>query len=444
MSATNSQYLSTLQFVNQRGLNKALLDVTNEEGTFLDMLELMGRYEVAAQPSWTNFINLPLFKVETINGVPTDNGGGLDFDIVLAATNGTTTLRPGHLVLCANRAVGLVKSVTADAGGDQVNIVSVDATALGLADTQKLSVVGDASGEGSVGPVAFRNGVSNYTNKIQILKEAYEIEDIAAGSMIEFDIDGKPFYFLKGSMDALMKFKHLIAFNMITSRISTTSFGDASPALTDANGKAIQTTMGLDQYVSTYGIEDTGVTINTAYFASLKREFVKARCGKDYLLLAPTEWQIGLTDMFTGLNSSLSTNVRQNVNLESLGKKYEFMVDAFNFYGINYQIKELGSLDHAETFNFTGSAGYEKTAYFVPNDEINIQGGGKKYRMGMRYLDLGVLPGNNYGNEKIRELHTGGLAPNPTSDESVFRITFEKRCGLDIYGPHHFAKGVLS
>ena len=63
--------------------------------------------------------------------------------------------------------------------------------------------------------------------------------------------------------------------------------------------------------------------------------------------------------------------------------------------------------------------------------------------MGIRYMDLNVLPGQ-YGNGKIREIHTGGLAPTPTSDESVFRITFEKRCGLDIYGPHHFAKGVLS
>ena len=443
MSTTNSQYLSSLQFVNQRSLSKELFDITNEDGTFVDMLEAMGRYEVTAQPFYRNFINLPLFQVETINGTPTDNGSGLDFDIVLTAADGTSSLRPGHLVLCANRAVGLVTSVTADAAGDQINIVSVDSTALGLADTQKLSVVGDASGEGSVGPVAFRNGVSNYENKIQIMKEAYEIEDIAAGSQIEFEFNGQPYYFLKGSHDALMKFKHLIAFNMITSRMSTTSFGDASPSLTDAQGKAIQTTMGLDQYVTTYGINDPSVTVNTAYFASLKRDFVRSRCGNDYLLLAPTEWRIALTNMFTGLNSALSTNVRQNVNLTSLGQTYDFDVTAFNFYGINYQIKELKSLDHAEVFNFTGSAGYEKTAYFVPNDQINVQGGGSKYRMGIRYMDLNVLPGQ-YGNGKIREIHTGGLAPTPTSDESVFRITFEKRCGLDIYGPHHFAKGVLS
>ena len=215
MSTTNSQYLSSLQFVNQRSLSKELFDITNEDGTFVDMLEAMGRYEVTAQPFYRNFINLPLFQVETINGTPTDNGSGLDFDIVLTAADGTSSLRPGHLVLCANRAVGLVTSVTADAAGDQINIVSVDSTALGLADTQKLSVVGDASGEGSVGPVAFRNGVSSYENKIQIMKEAYEIEDIAAGSQIEFEFNGQPYYFLKGSHDALMKFKHLIAFNMI-------------------------------------------------------------------------------------------------------------------------------------------------------------------------------------------------------------------------------------
>ena len=126
MSTTNSQYLSSLQFVNQRSLSKELFDITNEDGTFVDMLEAMGRYEVTAQPFYRNFINLPLFQVETINGTPTDNGSGLDFDIVLTAADGTSSLRPGHLVLCANRAVGLVTSVTADAAGDQINIVSVD------------------------------------------------------------------------------------------------------------------------------------------------------------------------------------------------------------------------------------------------------------------------------------------------------------------------------
>ena len=42
------------------------------------------------------------------------------------------------------------------------------------------------------------------------------------------------------------------------------------------------------------------------------------------------------------------------------------------------------------------------------------------------------------------EINTGGLAPRPTSDESVWKITYEGRLGLEVLGEDHFAAATLS
>ena len=45
---------------------------------------------------------------------------------------------------------------------------------------------------------------------------------------------------------------------------------------------------------------------------------------------------------------------------------------------------------------------------------------------------------------KYRELLLGGLAPTPTSSESVLEIVYESRQGLEVLGSEHFAQITLA
>ncbi len=438
----DAKYISSIAYLDQREILNKALDVTNEEESFLDVMELMGKKKVTATYNYHNFVNQELYAVETINGTPTDNSAGsagTDFSIVVDAVSGASTLVPGALVICANKAVGRVLSKTADAGGDQIRIISVDGTDLALADNQSLSVFSNAQGEGSGSPDPIRYGLTKRQNQIQIFKQATKLTDIELGNKIEVEFEGKPYYMMKAQHDALMKFRGDISHALIFGKSSTTTFGDASPALVDGSGNAVQTTKGLNQYIETSGINLTGVTVNLAHYATLTRELRKRRCPSNYWLFVGSEQSIAHDDFLNG--ESAASDFTGSGRFDMTGEAKNFNVRKFSLYDITFAKKYLPTLDHQNVINFTGSAGFEKRCFYVPEGKIKAHGtGGMLDRCQIRYMEAPSNSPHLYYNE----INTGGLAPRPTSDESVWKITYEGRLGLEVLGEDHFAAATLS
>ena len=53
--------MSSVSFLDQREILNKLLDVTNEEYSFLDVMELMGRSVQTSVPEYHTFINAELY-----------------------------------------------------------------------------------------------------------------------------------------------------------------------------------------------------------------------------------------------------------------------------------------------------------------------------------------------------------------------------------------------
>jgi len=56
-NAVSKQFISSVSFLDQREILNKLLDVTNEEYSFLDVMEMMGQSVQTAVPEYHNFIN---------------------------------------------------------------------------------------------------------------------------------------------------------------------------------------------------------------------------------------------------------------------------------------------------------------------------------------------------------------------------------------------------
>lgn len=434
IQALNKNYVSTVNFLDQREILNRVLDITNERLSFVDVMEMMGRYKPTATTSYHNFTNTELYSTITIDGTPTVNdSNNWDQTITVSAAD-WAKVRVGEKIMTPGKQQGIIFSKPTST---TIRIKHVDTTtSLGIADTEVLAVFGNAHGEGSAGPEGRVYSVNKHFNQIQIFKEATQVTDIELGNKIEFEFNGQPYYFLKAQHDALMKFKGDISFDCFFSQISTTTFADSSPALADANGNAIQTMKGLDEYIGGSGINVTGATINLAQYASLTRQLNKRRCPDEYFIYMGTEHNIAHDDM---LNALTSTAFSSNARIMVEGKELDLGVDTFNLYGRKYIKKHLPLLDHQNAINFTGSAGYEKKAYYVPNDKIKTQDGGQEDRLLCRYMEM-----QNGIDSKYREVLTGGLAPTPTSDTSILKITYESRQGIEVLGPDHFASIELS
>lgn len=423
LGGLNKSYVSSIDFLDQREILNKVLDITNEELSFIDVMELTGRSKPTSVPEYHHFVNEELYVLATVTAV---TGSGTTAVTATIDATAYAYVNVGELVLFTNGKVGLVKSKAAT-----TNIVvhSVDATNITLTAADKISFFSNANGEGSLSPSAKRWGVVKNFNQVQIFKGKFEVTDIQKASKVEVEFQGKPFYMYKGQHESLMKFRDDISAAMIFGKRSTTKFADASPVLVDAESKPVQTTMGMDQYVTTLGKDLTLLTSGTVALAdieALTQNLNKDRCPQEYFLFVGTAQNILWDKLFNNLGNSALLS--QGARFQISGKQIELGIDTIKIFGRTYYKKFLPILDHKNIVNFTGGYNAKDSAYGVPASKIKTNDGQMVDRMQVRYMAEG---GTDF---KYREILLGGLAPVPTNERSVLEIHYESIQGLEILG----------
>lgn len=432
----NKSYVSSINFLDQREILNKVLDVTNEEMSFLDIMELTNRSNPTSVPVFHHFVNEELYVLGTVSAV---TGSGVT-GTTAAPPSVTATIdatayayvNVGELVMFPNGAVGYI---TGKAAVTNIVIKSVDGATLTLASGDRLSFFSNAAGEGSLSPDAKRWGVVRYDNQVQIFKGKFSITDIQKASKVEVEFQGKPFYMYKGQHESLMKFRGDISTSLMFGRKSSTLFADASPALADAEGRPVQTTGGLDQTVVARGINQSLLTAGTATLAdiqALTQTLNRARCPQEYFLFVGTTMNIAFDNLFNNLGNSALLS--QGARFQIAGKSLDLGIDTVKIYGRTYYKKYLPLLDHQNIVNYTGSPNFKNSAYGAPAGKIKTNDGQMLDRLGVRYM------AGDGTDLKYREILLGGLAPVPTNERSVLEIHYESVQGLEILGANQFFK----
>lgn len=421
----NKSYVSSTAFLDQREILNKVLDVTNEEMSFLDIMELTGRSTPTSVPEYHHFINEEMYVKATVTSGGAVAGDTLTLVIDAAAY---AYVNVGELVLFPSGKVGIVTTKTGPASIVVKNVDAADGDLL-VANGGIIAFFSNAAGEGSLSPAAKRWGETKYANQVHIFKQKFEVTDIQKASKVEVEFQGKPFYMYKGQHESLMKFRYDISAALFFSRKSATKFSDASPALTDAEGKPIQTTMGVDQYITSMG-KDLALDVSTVWdlddMKEITQELNKDRCPQEYFLFVGTEKNILFDNLFNSLGnpSLLSQGARFEIN----GKNLDLGIDSVKIYGRTYYKKFLPLLDHKNIVNFAGGYNAATSAYGIPATKIKTNDGQMIDRMGVRYMAEGST------DFKYREILLGGLAPVPTNERSVLEIHYESIQGLEILG----------
>lgn len=423
LGGLTKSYVSSTEFLDQREILNKILDITNEEMSFIDVMELTGRSKPTSVPEYHHFVNEELYVLATVTAV---TGSGTTAVTATIDATAYAYVNVGELVLFTNGRVGLVKSKAAT-----TNIVvhSVDAGVITVTAADRISFFSNANGEGSLSPSAKRWGVVKNFNQVQIFKGKFDVTDIQKASKVEVEFQGKPFYMYKGQHESLMKFRSDISAAMIFGRRSSTKFADASPVLVDAESKPVQTTMGLDQYVTTLGKDLSLLTSGTVALAdveALTQNLNRDRCPQEYFLFVGTAQNILWDRLFNNLGNSALLS--QGARFQISGKQIELGIDTIKIYGRTYYKKFLPILDHKNIVNFTGGYNAKDAGYGVPASKIKTNDGQMVDRMQVRYMAEG---GTDF---KYREILLGGLAPVPTNERSVLEIHYESIQGLEILG----------
>lgn len=444
MGIVNKGYISTKNYLDKREILNGLLDVYNEEPNIVDFLELTGRAKQTDREEYVAHINDWLFDsvgISAVSATLSEQGDAAGEPIVVTVTG--TVPRIGELAQFDENK-GIIGRVTAISGSD-VTISPVDTSADGILNpgantittAGKIMFFSGAYGEGSGAPASKRPKYRVTKNNIQIFKEAVTITDVQKVAKVEVTVGGDDTVVYKSQHDALMRHRAKMAGAFIEGFKATG---------TDADGNKIWYTQGLRNYITSgdgdtlttggYELALAGAKITKANFRTLDRTLDKQGAPSKYLALLGGDLHADVHELVHD-NASIKNG---GINYNSWGsgtgknKKVDLGLSSVNFYGRDYDLMKLGMYDNQQLYD-AGAFDFNAEGYAIPLDKIKVEGGGATQdRLSMRYMPVN---GDIY-----HEFIGGRLAPKPTSDEGLLKVSYHTIAGIEALGINHF--GLIS
>ena len=442
-------FVSAIDFLDQRDIDPNIYDQSRDRA-FTDIMKIVNRTKPAKMFFYNNFVNNDVYEVATVasggitTGAPT---------VVFNITGGSYLFpRVGDLIKTSNTSnvgkQGLVTIVdtTTTPGTATVTAKSVDGSNLTIVAGDKVQFGSNAFPEQSGAPSNRRYGLTKYYNNIQIFREVDEISDVQKVAKIEVNVGGDYHILPYQTVQKVIKLNGDISVQMLAGTASTTGFTNASPflttpGLTGANGLPVQTTGGLDWYVTNYGIVDSAATLGTFGFVELDEiidNFIANKAPTDMMVFMGSRAYRLISKFLKQLGSSSVDSRRLNVD----GKSFDFNVEHLSYGGYEFDFVHVPIFDHPQLFSATLVADVNGSMYFVPKDQVDTVDNGRQPRMQIRYTPTPFMgsAANKSSNGMITEWRTGALAEIPTSSTMQLHTDWETAQGLECLAVKHFQK----
>ena len=447
MAVTQGQviksFVSAIDFLDQRDIDPNIYDQARDRA-FTDIMKIVNRYKPATMFFYNNFVNNDVYEVGTISAVTSTGLAQIQFTINTAST----FPRVGDLIKTSNsNNVGKqarVQAVTFGSGTATLTVRSVGGNASPFyAEVDDLVQFGsNAFAEGSSAPTNRRYGLTKYYNTIQIFREVDEISDVQKVAKIEVNVGGDYHILPYQVVQKLIKMQGDISVQMLAGTQGSTLFNDANPFLADpTTGLPIQTTGGLDWYVTTYGISDEAAVLGTFGWTEMDEiidNFIANKAPTSFMVFMGSKAKGVLDKFFKNLASSGVTSVRMVVD----GRTVDFNVDQISYRGYVFDFVHIPLFDHPQLFSATLVADVNGSLYFVPKDQVDTVDNGRQPYMQIRHTPTPFMgtAANKSANGIITEWRTGALAEIPTSSTMQLHTDWETAQGLECLSVKHFQK----
>lgn len=438
----NKAFVSAIDFLDQREIDPNIYDQSRDRA-FTDIMKIVDRRKPTSMPTYHNFVNNDVYEVGTVSAVTSTGLAQIVFTINTAAT----FPRKGDLIKSSNtNNVGKqarVQAVSFGSGTATLTVRSVGGNAAPFYATvnDTISFGSNAFAEKSDAPTNRRYGLTKYYNQTQIFREVDEITDIQKVSKIEVEVNGDYHILPYQHIQKVIKMNGDISVQMLAGTQSTTLFSDSNPFLADPDsGLPIQTTGGLDWYVTTYGISDTAAVLGTFGFTELDEiidNFIANKAPLDHMVFMGSRAYRIISKFLKQLGSSSVDSRRLNVD----GKTFDFNVEQLSYGGYTFDFIHIPIFDHPQLFSATLSPDINGSLYFVPKDQVETVDNGRQPRMQIRYQESPFGIGKNGSNNGVMaEWRTGALAEIPTSSVAQLHTDWYTAQGLECIAVKHFQK----
>jgi hypothetical protein len=445
-------YISAVNLLDQRDIYKKIID-TQQDDEWLDFMTDADKgvlftppKDAAIVPQYHSWYDDELYKIVDTTGASVSGSGTPNISVTGLSSAAQNLVIVGTLLYFPDNVVARVQTVPA---ADEFTAQSVNGANLTLTPGMKLSAFSNAQEERSQGPTPQRWTVNGLFNYIQLFANSITITDVQNMSGVEFEIDGKQYMLPYEMIRGFQKHRGDISLAFWMGKLSNTLFSDQNPSLVGTGGYGVQTTRGMDSYITTYGITD-GVAnpgiISLADLSDMEGQLTAQRAPKQYMILGSQPVIATYSDFLKNLPSSGAVNsVRMVVN----GREIDMVVDKFLHGGFEFNLKQLNVLSNTSVINYvgTGSSAIDiaRSAYFVPMGKTPTYKEGNVDYFRFRYMvpQSGPTGANSTTNGQTVEIMLGALAPIATSSVQELRVQWNSNMGLEVFAPNKFGKQIV-
>ena len=436
--------VSAVEFLDQREIDPNIYDVSRDR-QFTDIIKLVNRRKPTSMPTYHNWVNDSVRVKCTVSSVTSGSGTA---QVVFVVNTNSGFPRKSDLININNAnnegIQAIIQSVTYGSGTATITARSVGGNSepIYVANDNTVSFGSNAFAEKSSSPTNRRYSVTKYFNQVQIFREFDEITDVQKVSKVEFTVNGKQLMLPYQLIQKVIKLNGDISYQMFNGVKSDTLYSDTNPFLADPTSNLpIQTTGGLNWYITTYGITDSAASLGTFDFTEwdeIVDNFIANKAPMDYMCFMSNKVK-GILDVFhKNLGSSGVTSVRMVID----GKVMNFEVDQITYRGFTFDMMQLPMMNNPDLFSSTIESDVFGSIFFVPKDQIETVDNGRQARLQIRYQEspFAGSSANISSDGVIIEWKTGALAPVPTDGTLALQTNWYTNQGLECLGVQHFQK----
>jgi len=430
-------FVSAIDFLDQRDIDPNIYDQSRDKA-FTDIMKMVNRYKPATMFNYHNFVNNDVYEVGNILSISVNTAITVTFVIDTAVA----FPRVGDLIMTKTAGKQLLITAVTIGATTSITAKSVDGTAVTLTVGDDVAFSSNAFSEKSDAPTNRRYGLTKYFNLIQIFREVDEISDIQKVAKIEVNVGGDYHILPYQTVQKYIKLQGDISVQMLAGvQSETTSFNNTSPALAGPNGLPVQTTGGLDWYVTTYGISDQANTPGSFGFDELDKiidNFIAFKAPTDQMVFMGSKAYRIISKFLKNLGSAGVTSVRLMID----GRKLDFEVEHLSYGGYEFDFIHVPIFDHPQLFSADLRPDVNGSMYFVPKDQVDTVDNGRQPRMQIRHTPTPFMgnAANKSANGILTEWRTGALAEIPTSSTMQLHTDWETGQGLECLAVKHFQK----
>lgn len=374
-------YISPDSLLAQREIRNKIFDRYDEK-TLFDWLIASGRQEVSANTKFSWHEQDALWKVAEVASKAGTNGAGNTVTVTLKAADhlesGKKSLfMKNDTVGVYTAAAGLIKgfvsaTVKTSDNAHTVDIQPIDDTVNLVGNTaadDKVFLISSAHADGTKQPESRRRKPIELSAYTQIMKTRFKATGSASADKSEVLINGKPFYYLQGVIDADMEHRLKINYQI--------SIGGAGDTKVDPeSGDTIYFSDSLEHVIDNRGNLET-YTAGSFSLTNLKnitKTLERQRASKEMCLIVETSLGQDIDDFAKGRLDNTAIDYSSKMWSGKAGlKAVDFGFDHITYGGFTFHKQNASYLNYLGNTGFSGSP-YEGQGYVIPLDKKESRG----------------------------------------------------------------------